>query len=97
MNQKKKTINVKVFFKRCLLCLLVMYMFGLFIAQQVNFARLSKEDKALSSQIAQAEQENKALTEEKEAARTPAYMERVARDKLGYMKPEEKVFIDAKK
>lgn len=97
MDKKRKKVNVKVFFKRCLLCGLIVYMFYLFVAQQFDLARLSKAERMLDSQIAEAQRKHKELTEEKEAAGTPAYIERIARDKLGYMKPEEKVFIDAKK
>lgn len=97
MQKRKKKVNVSVLLKRCLLCGLILYICGLFIAQQFDLSRLSSESKALDQQIADAQREHEELSEQKEASGTLEYIERVARDKLGYMKPEEKVFIDAKK
>ncbi|MBQ4517520.1 MAG: septum formation initiator family protein [Clostridia bacterium] len=97
MQKKRKKVNIAVLLKRCVLCGLVLYLFGLFIAQQFDFSRLAKEEQALEAQIAEEQRVQEELLKEKEAAGTPEYVERVAREKLGYMKPDEKVFIDAKK
>ncbi|MBE7041543.1 MAG: septum formation initiator family protein [Ruminococcaceae bacterium] len=95
--KKKKKVDLKVLLKRGLLCVLVLYMGYLLIAQQFDLARLGKENDVLDSKIAEAQKAHDELTQEKEDAETPEYIERVAREKLGYMKPEEKVFIDSKK
>lgn len=95
--KKKKKIDFNIFFRRILFCVLAVYICYLFVAQQVDISRLNKEEKALDKKIAEAQQINRDLEKEKEAAGTPEYIERVAREKLGYMKPEEKVFIDSKK
>ncbi len=95
--KKKKKVDLKVLLKRGLLCVLVLYMGYLFLAQQFDLVRLGKENDALDKKIAEAQATHDELTQEKEAAETPEYIERVAREKLGYMKPEEKVFIDSKK
>ncbi len=97
MQKKSKKVNLSLLLRRCLLCVLVLYLFGLFIAQQFDFSRLSAENKELDAQLAEEQRIHEELAAQKEAASTPEYIERVARDKLGYMKPEEKVFIDAKK
>ncbi len=97
MQKRKKKVNIAVLLRRCLLCGLILYICGLFLAQQFNLSRLSAETKDLDSQIAEAQRIHEELSEEKEAADSPEYVERVAREKLGYMKPEEKVFIDTKK
>lgn len=97
MEKKKKKVNVQVLLKRLLMCGLILYLCCSFIAQQFNFSRLSKEAEALDLKLAEAQRENKELSEQKDAANSPETIERVARDKLGYMRPEEKVFIDAKK
>lgn len=95
--KKKKKVDLKVLLKRGLLCVLVLYMGYLLIAQQFDLVRLGKENDVLDSKIAEAQKAHDELTQEKEDAETPEYIERVAREKLGYMKPEEKVFIDSKK
>lgn len=97
MSKKKKKVDLKIFLRRSLLCVLVLYMCYLFLAQQFDFARLGKETDVLDSKISEAQETHEALTREMENAETPEYIERVARDKLGYMKPDEKVFIDQKK
>ncbi|MGN1059632.1 MAG: septum formation initiator family protein [Clostridia bacterium] len=97
MDKKKKKVNIRVLLKRCVLCGLILYICYLFLAQQFDLSRLSKENDSLDQQIAEAQREHEELSDQKEASGTPEYIERVARDKLGYMKPDEKVFIDAKK
>ncbi len=95
--KKKKKVDPKVLLKRGVLCVLVLYMCYLFVAQQFDLSRLGKENDVLDGQIAEAQAAHEDLTQEKQNAETPEYIERVAREKLGYMKPEEKVFIDSKK
>lgn len=97
MEKKKKKVNMSIFLRRILLCGLLLYICYLFVAQQFDFARLGKQDEVLEQQMQEASKIHEELVEQKEASGTPEYIERVAREKLGYMKPEEKVFIDAKK
>ncbi len=96
MEKKRKKVDVKVFLTRCLMCGLILYICGFFVSQQFDLARLSKEDKQLTQQIAEAERIHQELAKEKEAAGTPESIERVAREDLGLMKPGEKVFITSK-
>ncbi len=91
----KKKIHMKVFVKRGLFCCLLIYIAFLLISQQVNISRLRAEENDLDSKIASAAKEKSELEAQKEAAGTDEYLERVAREKLGYMKPGEKVFIDS--
>ncbi len=97
MNKRKKKVNIQVLLKRSLLCILAGYICYLFVAQQFDLSRLAKEGESLDVQITEQQRIHEELAEQKEASDSPEYVERVARDKLGYMKPEEKVFIDAKK
>ena len=97
MNKRRKKVNIQVLLKRSLLCILVGYICYLFVAQQFDLSRLAKEGENLDVQLAEQRRIHEELTQQKEASDSPEYVERVARDKLGYMKPEEKVFIDAKK
>ena len=97
MEKKRKKVNLRLLLTRGLLCVLVLYLCGLFIAQQFNISRLAKEEDALNQQYTEAERTNQELTKEYEAAGTPEYIEKVARDKLGFMKPDEKLFVDPKK
>lgn len=97
MDKKKKKVNISLLLRRVLLCGLLLYIFVLFLSQQFSLSRLSKESDALDQQIVDAQIEHEQLKAQQEASKTDEYIERVAREKLGYMKPDEKVFIDAKK
>ncbi len=95
--RKKKKVELSVFIPRVIFCGLILYLLIVFVSQQFDFARLSKKEKEYDKEIAQAQQENKELEAEREAATTPEYIERVAREQLGLAKPDEKVFVDVKK
>lgn len=93
----KKKINLKTFAKRGLFCAIILYICGSLISQQFDLSRLSSQEKELDTKIAEAQKESKELEAQKDAAGTDEYIERVAREKLGYMKTHEKVFVDASK
>lgn len=97
MVKQKKTKSLKAFLKKVLVCFIILYIGGLLISQQFDIVRLSKEIAGVSEQISAAEREGEILRSEQEASKTDEYAERVAREKLGYMKPYEKVFIDSSK
>ena len=97
LNIKRKTINFKIFFKRMLVCLLFVYLLTLLISQQFKFARLEEENIIVDKKIEAAQKEQKNLTSELETIDQEDYLRRVIREKLGYTKPNEKVFVDASK
>ncbi len=97
MEKKRKKVNIKQFLTRGLLCILVLYLCGRFVAQQFDLYRENKKEELLDQQIAEQERIHQELSKEYEAAGTPEYIEKVARDKLGFMKPDEKLFVDPKK
>lgn len=92
---RKKKVNFKILAKRGLFCCALLYLCFLLISQQFDIARLSKKEDGIDFEIAAAQKQATELDAQKEAAGTDEYLERVAREKLGYMKPGEKVFIDA--
>ncbi len=92
-----KKINFKVFTRRIIFCVLFIYFSCLLISQQFNFATLRKENKAVDAKIAAAKAEQAELNAELESIDSEDYLRRVIREKLGYTKPNEKVFVDASK
>ncbi|MBN2359792.1 MAG: septum formation initiator family protein [Deltaproteobacteria bacterium] len=59
-----------------------------------HYRRLSAEAEALLAQNRQLSEENRRLGEEIERLkRDPAYLEKVARDQIGHVKPGETVFL----
>ncbi len=90
---KGKKIHFNIFFKRMLVCLLFVYMLSLLISQQFKFAKLKEENIQVDAQIAAAQEEQKNLNSELESIDQEDYLRRVIREKLGFTKPNEKVFV----
>ena len=97
MKLKGKKINYSIFFKRMLTLLLFVYLLCLLVSQQFKFARLKEENHLVDIKIEAAQKEQSALKTELESINQEDYLRRVIREKLGYTKPNEKVFVDASK
>ncbi len=93
----KKNINFSVFIKRFLLLGLAAYICISLISQQFTLSWLNKQNKIIDEQTTEAHKINKEKNDELALTETDEYKERVAREKLGYMKKSEKVFIDTNK
>ena len=93
----KKNIDASLFFKRILLIGLAVYILVSLVSQQAKLSRYNLEEKNLNIEISQQEKLAKEMEHEKLLAGTDEYIERVARDRLGYTKKNEKVFIDINK
>ena len=65
------------------------------IGQQSTINRKNNEIRNLNEQITSANQETERLKEELENVNDPEYLERMAREKLGLVGPNERVYIDA--
>ena len=66
------------------------------INQQIAMKRIEREFSEKTEELQLLEIENERLTEEVEASETdPSYMERLAREKLGLVKPGEVTIIDS--
>ncbi len=76
---------------------LIVWASYIMITQQIELKSQSSEIADFKAKIEAAEQENKRLTETLEMAGTDEYVERVARQNLGYTKSNEQVFIDSSK
>ena len=64
------------------------------VFNQVDIAAKQKELQDLENQLEQQRQQNDELERVLESGSDQEIIERVARDKLGYAKPNERVFID---
>ena len=76
--------------------LLALYLFASFIFGEmglVKYYRMKSQYDALAEEITQLKQNNAKLTKDVRSLRSdPAYLERVARDKLGLARPGEIVY-----
>ena len=65
--------------------------------QQVELIRYSKTKSNIEAQIAELQQEIEVNKNKIEFIKSEAYIEEVAREKLGMLRPEEKIYIDVSK
>ena len=94
---KVKKVNFKLLAKRLLVIFLFIYLLVSLISQQFNFAALKKADAALDIQLEEARREQESLNKELEAIDSEDFIRRTIRERLGYTRPNEKVFVDASK
>ena len=94
----KKTGKVKINLKKFLGSLAVFVFFVYFICavigQQSALNRKNDEIAALNESIEAADRETERLNKELEDVNDPEYLERMAREKLGMVTPNERVYID---
>ena len=64
------------------------------VQQQITLSRYDDLAEEYKQKIAEAQLENQKLEDEKKQADTDEYIQRAARDKLGLVKPNERVFVD---
>ena len=92
-----KKINFRIFLKRILFCLLFIYFSCQLVSQQVKFSKLKEENALVDAKIEMAKKEQENLNAELESINSEDYLRRIIREKLGFTKPDETVFVDASK
>ncbi len=65
--------------------------------QQAEMNAVNREVEATRIRLEQLKQSNQSLAEEKDRLSTPAYVEKLARDELGLVKPGEVPYIPVEK
>lgn len=98
-SRKKKSVklNPKLFLKRIGFICFIIYIAATFFSQQKSLNANAQLAKEYENKIHSAQQEQEALKSELEDADSEMYLERMAREKLGMVKSNERVFIDATK
>lgn len=88
---QKKRLNL---FKLVIILFLLVYAGSTFVRQEVEINKYAKEEKSYIDQIALAKEKNIEYKQFSEYVKTDEYIERIARDKLGMLLPEEKIYIE---
>lgn len=98
-SRKKKSVklNPKLFLKRIGFICFVFYIAATFFSQQRSLNTNAQLAKEYERKIHSAQQEQESLKAELEDADSEMYLERMAREKLGMVKSNERVFIDVTK
>ena len=94
-HKKKPRMNPRRFISVIVAFVFVSYFIYTMIWQQVVISRKGKEIDALEEKVAAAEQQTEKLEKELENLNDPEYLEKIAREKLGLVRPNERVFVDA--
>jgi len=92
--RKVKKANVTRLVQTVLVLVVCVYVAVIFIQQRVTLAKYGKVADEYKDKILEAQLEQQRLEDELEQAGTDEYLERIARDKLGLVKANERVFID---
>lgn len=92
-----KKVNFKLLTKRLLVIFLFVYLLVSLISQQFNFAALKKANAEVDAQLIEARKEQERLNLELESIDSEDFIRRIIRERLGYTRPNEKVFVDAAK
>jgi Septum formation initiator len=93
----KRSTKYRVRWYRLVVLAVVGY--GLYVlgGQQMEMNAVHREAEATRIRLEQLQQSNQSLSEEKAKLMTPAYVEKLARDELGLVKPGEVPYIPVEK
>lgn len=75
--------------KKLILTIVVLYAIVSVISQQIKITKINQEITAQEKQLEELKDKNAKLQEEVEFSKTDAYLERMTRERLGYIKPGE--------
>ena len=91
--RKNKKFNklTKIF----LVAALTIYFCVVFVKQEINIVQLRNNTKAIERDIQQATQEKLTIDEQLKKENLDKRVEEIARDKLGYVKNDEILFVDS--
>lgn len=94
---KKKVKKRIKSLKLALIFAIVVYLGYNFISQQVQINALNNDISELDAQILEEESRKKELEKKKKEIDTPEYIEKIAREELDLVAPDEIVFMEAPK
>ena len=97
LKKKKRKLIKKKSVLYIIGAIVIIYFVYILISQQVSIGSKNKEIKALQSEIDQASAETEKLQKQVDNLQDPEYIEKIAREKLGLVRPNERVYVDANK
>jgi len=90
--RRKKRLNPLILI---LMSGLIAYFIVTYIRQEEEFSLIRSELRAIEHKIKQEEQAQEKLLEQQNKAGTDEFIESIAREKLGMVKPGERLFVDS--
>lgn len=95
--QKRKNKKKRIKIRYIIFITIIIYGTSTFINQQGMIKELEKKKTIREEKIGQLNEEIQRVQEKIQYSHTPEYLEKIARDELGMVKPEETIFIDKSK
>ena len=95
--KKRKKLNIRKISVRILFISILVYSGYTLLSQQVLMVQKQKTAAECEDMISDAKGEQARLEEELSLVETDEYKEQKARELLGYIKPEERIYIDVTK
>ena len=92
--EPKKKRSLMGVLLRLAVAVVAVYLLVTFISGQMRLAEKKRELEGLQAQVTLQAEKNQELLRMMEADNEDAYVERTAREKLGYARPSERVFVD---
>lgn len=92
---RSRKVRIKWF--RLVVFFIAGYFIYLVIGQHNQLSAIEAENKAARQRLEQAKQVNASLAEERNQLGNPAYIEKIAREELGLVKPGEVPYIPSTK
>lgn len=94
---QKRPVKYRIRWFRVTLLAVVGYCLYVLAGQQMEMNALNREAEATRIRLEQLRQSNQSLADEKGKLTTPAYVEKLAREELGLVKPGEVPYIPVEK
>ena len=94
-NKKSKKVKISLF--SILSIGICVYFVSIIYTQQISIDKYNSKLEMYNTQIKQNDEILKGLNNTEEDITTDAYIEKIAREQLGLVKPYEKIFIDVNK
>ena len=91
MKSKRKK---KIIWTNFFVFIFILYAAFTIASQQVTIYRLKKSQQEISGKIQAAQKENQKLQDMLKDTSTKEYIEKAAREQLGLVKPDERVYVD---
>ena len=93
--KRKQKKQISKMSKIILVAALTTYFCVIFIKQEINIVQLRNNTKAIEREIQQATQKKKEIDEQLQTENYHKRVEDIARDKLGFLKNDEILFVDS--
>lgn len=92
-----RTANKKKLVSYIVIGLALIYFIGTLISQQLSISQQNRRIEELQGRVSEAQQQAESLQTEVDNLNNPEYIERIAREQLGLVRPNERVFVDSNK